>query len=172
MLNNFAIIKRMDMLGLLIGQRGRWSATVAKECRDGASSPGLENMAAADAIFGDLLYPLGAERVDIAVLRDKMAEQGDAPNKHLGEAETLVIMQRQEFQSSFFVTDDLGARREAKRVGITSFTTWDILRLLVRGRRLDLADFHVDAEMLIKMNRGRPPGWPNRATIEQWLISG
>jgi predicted nucleic acid-binding protein len=171
-LNNFAIVRRMELLAELIGERGRWCATVAQECRKGAGYPGLEEMAAADGIFGDPIYPVGADRINIGLLRERMAEPGDNPTKHLGEAETIIIIQSQGFHGSFFVTDDVGAQREAKRANIPTVTTWQILRLLVRGRRLSTDEFLADAETLVKKFRGSPPGWPDRQAVERWLFNG
>lgn len=131
--------------------------------------PGLEQTAQSDDIFGDPLYPVGAERIDIALLREGLAEPGDARTKHLGEAETIVIMLRHGYRNSFFVTDDRGARREAGNHGIVCVTTWNILRLLVRGRRLTVSEFHGYANTLVAANRGQPPAWPDRAKIEAWL---
>jgi predicted nucleic acid-binding protein len=171
-LNNFAIIGQMKMLAKLIGDRGHWCATVAQECRKGAGYPGLEEMATADGIFGEPLYPVGADRINIGILREKMAEPGDDATKHLGEAETIVIIQSQGFHRSFFVTDDVGAQREAKLAGIATVTTWQILRLLVRGGRLSLGDFYIASETLIKKRRGSPPGWADRQAVERWLNAG
>lgn len=76
-LNNFAIIHLMDELGELIGGRGCWCATVAEECAKGATKPGLEDMAKAPAIFGDALYPVGAEYTDMQTIRERMLKPGD-----------------------------------------------------------------------------------------------
>lgn len=169
-LNNFATIQRMDLLGALIGGRGRWSATVRQECLDGARHPGLDQMLKATTIFGDPLYPRGADHINIGLLRDRMAEPGDSLKKHLGEAETIMIMTGQGFKGSFFVTDDTGAAREAKVEGIRVVSTWDILRLLVRGNRITVEEFHSYAVTLVDANRGRPPGWPSRKDVEGWIF--
>jgi predicted nucleic acid-binding protein len=170
-LNNFAIIHRMNLLADLIGDRGRWCATVKQECIDGARHLGLEEMAEATSIFGDPLYPRGADHINIRTLREKMAKPGEGPKQHLGEAETIVIMMGRGFTTSFFVTDDVGATREAKLEGIRVVSTWDILRLLVRGRRIAVEDFHGYADVLADAQRGRPPGWPSHRHVEEWLFS-
>ena len=160
----------MKMLAELIGERGRWCATVAQECLNGSHYAGLEEMASAGTIFGDPLYPIGADRINIGLLRERMADPGDGPTKHLGEAETIVIIQSQGFHQSFFVTDDRGAQREAKSAGVQTVTTWQILRLLVRSGRLGLDDFYVDAGTLVVKHRGNPPGWPNKQAVQRWLF--
>lgn len=167
-LNNFAIIHLMDELGALIGDRGCWCATVAGECAKGAAKPGLEYMAKAPGIFGDALYPVGAEYTDTQTIRERMLKPGDKDTDHLGEAETIAIVTRRRLRG-FFVTDDRDAAREAKAEGIRVVTTWDILRLMVRSDRIAVSDFHAHAETLAKAKRGCPPGWPNKAAVETWL---
>lgn len=169
-LNNFAIIHLMEELGSLIGERGRWCATVASECAKGATQHGLEDMAKAPGIFGDALYPVGAEYTDTQTIRERMLKPGDKDTDHLGEAETIAIVSRRQLKG-FFVTDDRDAAREARAEGIRVVTTWDILRLMVRGGRITLSDFHGHAETLVKAKRGCPPGWPSRTAVELWISS-
>lgn len=76
----------MDELGVLIAGRGRWCATVAGECAKGAMKPGLEDMAKAPTIFGDAMYPEGAEYTDAQTIRERMLKPGDKDTDHLGEA--------------------------------------------------------------------------------------
>ncbi|TFD79415.1 hypothetical protein [Cryobacterium fucosi] len=167
-LNNFAIIRLMDELGELIGDRGCWCATVANECAKGVTKPGLEDMAKAPSIFGDALYPVGAEYTDTQTIRERMLKPGDTDTDHLGEAETIAIMSHRRMRG-FFVTDDRDAAREAKAEGIGVVSTWDILRLMVRGGRMTLGDFHIHATTLVNASRGCPPGWPNKTAVELWL---
>lgn len=130
----------MDELGELIGDRGRWCATVAEECAKGARKPGLEDMAKAPAIFGDALYPTVAEYMDTQVIRERMLKPGDTATAHLGEAETIAIITRRPLRG-FFVTDDRDASREARAEGIGVVSTWDILRLMTRTGRMTVAQF-------------------------------
>lgn len=69
----------------------------------------------------------------------------------------------------FFVTDDRDAAREAAAEGIKVVSTWDLLRLFVRGGRMTVSDFHIHAATLVGSSRGCPPGWPDRNAIELWL---
>lgn len=160
----------MDELGELIGDRGCWCATVADECKKGARKPGLEDMAKAPAIFGDALYPIGAEFTDTQVIRERMLKPGDLAAAHLGEAETIAIITRRQLRG-FFVTDDRDASREATAEGIKVVSTWDILRLMTRGNRITAAQFHTHAETLVRARRGGPPGWPDKAAVTQWLFA-
>lgn len=67
----------IDELGDLIGDRGRWCATVAGECAKGATKPGLEDMVKAPGIFGEAHYPVGAEYTDTQTIRERMLKPGD-----------------------------------------------------------------------------------------------
>lgn len=67
------------------------------------------------------------------------------------------------------MTDDRGAAREARAELIKVVSTWDILRLMVRGGKISVAEFHAHSETLAKAKRGCPPGWPNKIAVEQWL---
>lgn len=167
-LNNFAIIHLYDELAEVVGDRGRWCATVAGECAKGAMVAGLEDMDRAPGIFGDPLYPQGAEYQDTQIIRERMLKPGDSERDHLGEAETIAIMTRRQYVG-FFVTDDRDARREAEAEGLRVVSTWEILRLMVRTNRITVEAFHAHAITLVNANRGYPPGWPKRAAMEQWL---
>lgn len=54
---NFAIISRMDLLHRLANGNGRWCATVASECAESATRPGLGALDDARTIFGDPPIP-------------------------------------------------------------------------------------------------------------------
>lgn len=158
----------MDELGRLINGRGSWCATVAQECAKGATKPGLEEMAKATIIFGEPLYPVGVEFTDTQTIQDQMRRPGDQPTEHLGEAETIAIINRRRLKG-FFVTDDRDAARLAKSEGIPVVTTWDILRLMTRVRRITVEQFYVHAQTLTGANRGYPPGWPDKTAVQRWL---
>ena len=128
-------------------------------------------MTKAPSIFGDPLYPVGAEYTDMQVIRERLMKPGDSSTSHLGEAETIAIITRRRIRG-FFVTDDRDAQREAKSAGIQPVTTWEILRLMVRMGRVTVAQFHDHAATLQSLGRGRPPGWPSRDAVEHWLIKG
>lgn len=124
-------------------------------------------MAKAERTFGDPWHPEGG-RIDVMLIREQMVKPGDSRTAHLGEAETIAIMARRQVRG-FFVTDDRNAGREAQRHGLRVVNTWDILRLMVRGRILAPDDFHTHVRTLAGARRGTPPGWPQMADINQWL---
>lgn len=134
---NFALIARTDLLERLVDGRGAWSGAVASECARSAREPGLAAMGQAGDIFGEPWHPeTGAEHVEIRTLRDRLAKPGDRPRQHLGEAETLVIIERRS-PDAIFVTDDAGAALIAKVRGVPVTTTWELLKLAARVHFID-----------------------------------
>ncbi|EST34687.1 hypothetical protein N566_18255 [Streptomycetaceae bacterium MP113-05] len=83
------------------------------------------------------------------------------PTRHLGEAETCVLITtRQEFRSSIWITDDASAGRFARRRGITTKETFDLMNEAVvdglvtaeEGHRL-LADIVAAGNHLHRISR-------------------
>lgn len=166
---NFALINRMDLLSKVANGRGRWCLTVAGECERSSREPGLGAMATAPEIFGTPLYPEnGAERLDVEALRSELAEPGDPPYKHYGEAETLAIMSRRSI-AGFFVTDDTGASRLARNHSIAVLSTWDLLRLAVRCKLVDPDTAWGYRQTLMSNRRGTPFGVVDRVSFDAWL---
>lgn len=65
------------------------------------------------------------------------------PLQHLGEAETLVVIEyRPQYAGSVWVTDDSEAGRYAARRGITVRDTVDIMRIAVVDGLLAAAEGH------------------------------
>lgn len=156
---NFALINRMDLLARVTNGNGRWCATVASECDRSSQEPGLGAMSSAHEIFGVPLYPeSGAERLDVQALRLELAQPGDPNHKHYGEAETLAIMSRRAI-AGFFVTDDGDAARLARNNGIAVITTWDLMRLAVRCKLVDVDTVWGYTQTLRANRRGAPKGW-------------
>jgi predicted nucleic acid-binding protein len=164
---NFATISRMDLLERLANGNGRWCATVASECTESANTPGLGALVDARRIFGDPLYPQGAEYQDMLLLREELASPGDPRHKHLGEAETLAIMLRRHV-NGFFVTDDAEARRLATKNGVQVVTTWRLLLVAVRNGWVDADALWGYVQTLGRAHRGKPPGVYDRATFDKW----
>ncbi|MTG88645.1 hypothetical protein GJV82_06755 [Cellulosimicrobium sp. BIT-GX5] len=166
---NFAILHRMDLLGLLVGERGAWCGTVARECSDQAKNEALRDMALAPDIFGAPWYPEAAEQIDIRVVRDGLASPGDGPHQHLGEAETVVLASRRA-PGALFVTDDRGATLVAVQHGLKVVTTAGLIRLAVKTGNLaaDVAWGYV--QTLVAQDRWIP--WEarsTRASFDSWV---
>ena len=165
---NFAILNRFDLLAWLANGKGQWCATVASECAESAGVEGLGTLRKAPDIFGEALRPDPAELQDMLAFRNTLAQPGDPPSKHLGEAETLAIMTRRSLRG-FFVTDDRDAARLAKRHDIQSPTTWDLLRVACRKNQIDANTSWGYTETLHGKGRGWPPQVFDRTSFDEWL---
>lgn len=166
---NFAHINRMDLLERLSNGRGKWCATVARECDLSSEHPGLSAMTQAHDIFGEPLRPEnGAEHITTRTLRERLAKPGDAPHKHLGEAETLAIMSCRSLRG-MFVTDDTSVPVLARENQITTVTTWDLLRVAGHVKYVDHDTLWAYVQTLDGLGRGRPPRAHDRASFDQWL---
>lgn len=165
---NFAHINRMDLLERLLNGKGKWCATVAQECDRSSVEPGLETMREARDIFGEPLYPEDAEHLDTYMLRQRITQPDDHPQKSLGEAETLAIMSRR-FMTGFFLTDDKEAIRLAREHHIAVVTTWDLLRLAVRTKIVDADTLWGYVQTLRAQKRGTPPRVRDRLSFDLWI---
>ena len=169
---NFALIGRMDLFTLIASNKGRWCATVAGECADSAKQPGLESLSQASAVLGDPLYPeTEVERLDVRRFRDELAEPGDERHKHLGEAETLAILTCRAELRAAFVTDDDGAKRLAQRENITVYSTWDLLVVLRRARKITEDELLGFFDILHSERRKLPSGVRKKADFLLWMQS-
>ncbi|KAA1399659.1 hypothetical protein [Aeromicrobium ginsengisoli] len=123
---NFEVIDRWDVLSTLVKDGGAWVASVENECRDWVRDyPTIHT--SASGIFGEAIRPDSAEHIDTRVIRDAMANPADDhPRKHLGEAETIAILQRR-FPEARFVTDDRAAFIVATASKIRCYGTGDLL---------------------------------------------
>jgi hypothetical protein len=158
----------MNLLEALANGNGRWCATVADETANMARKAGQEDMALAPGIFGDALLPESQrERIDIEAIRVSLAEPEDPAYKHLGEAETIVIISNRGY-SAAFVSDDSGARHVAAGLGVTTYSTWDLLKLAYRLNKIAQEEFWDFAYFLRSKKRGWPPCGHNRQDFLAW----
>lgn len=165
---NFAHINRMDLLARLLNGKGKWCATVAQECDRSSIEPGLDAMKQAHSIFGDPLYPEDAEHLDTYMLRQRITQPDDHPQKSLGEAETLAIMSRR-FMTGFFISDDREAMRLAREHHIAVVTTWDLLRLAAKATFVDRDTLWGYVQTLKAQDRGTPSGVRSRPSFDAWV---
>jgi hypothetical protein len=165
---NFAIINRMDLLGRLVRDNGRWCATAARECERSADVAGLAALDDAREIFGDPLFPDQAELQDTVIIRDELAGPGDSRYQHLGEAETLAIVTRRGL-TCFFATDDREAARLAAKKNIPTADTWRLLSLAYRQGWLDADTFWGYVQTIRVQGRKGPRGVSDRLSFDKWL---
>jgi predicted nucleic acid-binding protein len=133
---NFAAVDRLSLLEKVLDGRGRWTQAVAYEAeRSSRHLPPLRTVAA-DGWLGEPIEiddPRETELVD-RLRRLVFGGNPRRPLQHLGEAETLTLIQhRSAFAESVWITDDGEAGRFARRKGITVLDTVDIIREAVAG---------------------------------------
>jgi hypothetical protein len=165
---SFTLMGRQDLLITLLGERGRWTVTIAGECRRSSMEPGLEGMTEFDDAFGDPWIPSPAERTDTQLYRSRLAIAGDPDTRHLGEAETIAVVTSRRLKA-LFVTDDFRARQLAGAAGVATATTLDLLRLSVRAGLLS-EDALMALLQLLAAQRRHLAGAPrNRGELRRWL---
>jgi hypothetical protein len=131
---NFAAIARLDVLEKVLASRGRWTEAVAYETRRSARFlPELESVIRAGWL-GDpieITRKADIDRVE-AIRRGVFGGSARQPTRHLGEAQTLFVLQRpDEFRHGVWITDDREAFEYAMRRGIATYDTVDVMRAAV-----------------------------------------
>lgn len=127
---NFASVHRIHLLIKILDGRGRWTEAVAHEAKQSTRFHGdlttlIESRALGEAIVLD--DPGDIRKVEHL----RRAVFGGSPQqatKHLGEATTChLLTTRTELQDSYWITDDRDAADYARRQGITTRETLDLL---------------------------------------------
>lgn len=131
---NFAAVDRLDLLKMILNERGRWTDVVAYEAsRSSRYLPALVSLAS-DAWLGEPIEV--TDDVDIqAIERIRRAAFGgreSKPTQHLGEATTCyLILNWAEFAGAWWISDDRDAIRYARLRGITTRETIDLMSIAV-----------------------------------------
>lgn len=117
-------------LGLLLRGNVRWTATIRTECQRKEQQLGLVGLVdAASELLGEPLIPEEGEHATIRQLRTQMASPGDHPQQHLGEAESITLIQKRSLRA-VFVTDDGQATGWAAPIDCVG--TWRLIRFAHR----------------------------------------
>ncbi|MFB7217773.1 hypothetical protein [Streptomyces sp. NPDC056227] len=133
---NFAAVDRLSLLEKVLDGRGRWTQAVAAEAQQSTRYWPRLRQVSEDGWLGD---PIEIDDPAETVLVDRIRRVvfGGSPSRplqHLGEAETLVIIEhRRELADSVWITDDGEAGRYARRKGICVKNTVDLMREAVAG---------------------------------------
>ncbi|SDU25471.1 hypothetical protein [Jiangella alkaliphila] len=129
-LNNFAAVDKLDLLEELLRGRGRWVDAIAYEAsRSAAFHPKLASIAD-DGWLGDPIVITDEGEQYIVERTRRSAFGGDErePLKHLGEAQTCHVLQHwEEFNGSYWITDDGAAAEYARDRSITTRETMDLI---------------------------------------------
>lgn len=73
--------------------------------------------------------------------------------------------------TGFFVTDDHGSARLAKKYNVGVASTWTLLRMAVRAKLVDEDAAWGYILTLRRANRGRPSGVTDRTSFDDWVAS-
>jgi hypothetical protein len=128
---NFAIIERLDLLEKTLAGHGRWCEAVAYEAAQSSRIPGLLSLATV-AQGGWLDEPIEIDQADAhrveAVRIGIFGGSSARPLQHLGEAQTLFLLDNDErFALAYWLTGDRSAYDYAVRRGMLARTTVDIM---------------------------------------------
>jgi hypothetical protein len=163
---NFACASRLDLLEAILRGRGRWTEAIADEAnRSARFYPDLAGIGR-DGWLGDPIEV--TDPIDIMIIeRTRRAAFGgtvDKPLKHLGEAQTChVIRTDPRFSGSFWITDDRDAAEYAKRQGITTRDTMDLISEGVQDACCTQDDgFKILEEMAHQRRAVRMPRHPSQ----------
>ena len=140
---NFGVVDRLDVLRDALRGRGRWTEAVAYEAdRSSRTIPPLALLPTAGWL-GDPIEvtdPAEADHVD-RIRRAVFGGTAAEPLRHLGEAQTCVLIQGHgEFHDAWWVSDDRDALEYARRQGIMTRETIDIVALSVADGDLSEED--------------------------------
>jgi hypothetical protein len=153
---NFAAVDRLDLLASILNGRGRWTAAVAYEAGNSARTyPKLRTIPAAGWLGEPIEVTDDTDIQQIQLVRRAVFGGTDEqPLKHLGEAETRVVIQRwPELAGSWWISDDRQALRYARLRGITTRETSDLMGIAVTNGDLPASDGY---DLLRRMvQRGR-----------------
>lgn len=127
---NFATVDRLPLLEKVLDGRGRWTQAVAYEAeQSSAYHPNLRSIADTGWLGEPIELASAAEVAEVdRVRRAVFGGLPSEPTRHLGEAETCVLITvREEFRDSVWITDDRSAGVFARRRGITTKETFDLM---------------------------------------------
>ncbi|WP_409469326.1 hypothetical protein [Streptomyces sp. HC307] len=148
---NFASVDRLPLLEKVLNGRGRWTEAVAYEAKQSARYlPPLRGLKEAGWLGDPIEITDSRELTEVdRVRRAVFNGPASAPTKHLGEAETCVLItMRTEFRDSVWITDDRSAGAFARRRGITTKETFDLMNGAVVDGLISAVDGH---ELLDRM---------------------
>ncbi|XKH52049.1 hypothetical protein LG284_08305 [Citricoccus nitrophenolicus] len=172
LLMNFAAVGRIDIVEQAVGGRAEWTETISDEVAFYATQNPFQMLAQVPAFMPQAITPDLQETLGADGIRRAFAQPGDGPRKHLGEAETLaVIDQRFDPAATLLLTEDKAVVRECHRRGLATAGSKAVLELAATRQTMTWADADALAQNIIAAGRpvlGYPP--PIRQPMPQALI--
>jgi hypothetical protein len=161
---NFAAVERLDLLRSVLNRRGRWVEAVAREAqRSAAKLPALSALSHEGWLDEPIEVTDPSEIRKIERIRRLFGGTNAAPRKHLGEAQTIyVVLNWRQFHASWWLSDDQESVRYARRQGITSRETIDLIKIAVSNAGITPRDgFNLMNQMADHDRHLRLPGSPD-----------
>lgn len=142
---NFAVVDRLALLEKVLDGRGRWTQAVAHEAEQSSPyHPALRSISLKGWLGEPIEITASAELAQVdRVRRAVFGGMASEPTRHLGEAETCVLItMREDLSDSVWITDDKSAGTYARRKGITTKETFDLMNEAVVGGLVSAEDGH------------------------------
>lgn len=162
---NFAAVRRLDLLETVLNGRGRWTEAVAAEAAASANHlPALRGLEQAGRMGEPLAVTDDADVLAVNRIRRLVfGGTDDKPRQHLGEAETCHVLKHwAEFAGSWWITDDQEALRYARRQGIVSYETIDLMAKGVNDGDIGEGEAFSLMEQMVASGRSlRQPATPS-----------
>ncbi|MGH8527029.1 MAG: hypothetical protein ACREXY_23340 [Gammaproteobacteria bacterium] len=125
---NFAVIDRLDILGRRYEGCAAWTDGVQFEVKRGVQSDRRIQRVLDVPWLGSPVEIEGvADLTRVELLRACLSGSSSRPTKHLGEAQTIFLLETS-YESSIFITDDRPAADFARRRGLSVMDSVDVLR--------------------------------------------
>ncbi len=151
---NFGRIDRLDLLKSYLRDRARVTQAVSREITDSTNIVPAMQFLDQQEWFGDPIRVVGdVGRVE-GIRRHVFGGSRNEPRKHLGESETLYIIQFDtEYSDSVWITEDKSAYDFAKKNSIITRNTFEVFKeLCAFGELTKEAAFDL-MESLFQMER-------------------
>jgi hypothetical protein len=153
---NFAAANRLDLLKSVLGGRGRWTEAIAYEAKRSARYlPALAGLHKSGWLGKQIEITTELDVQNIEQLRRTVfGGTPEEPLKHLGEAQTCYVIRAwEEFAGSWWISDDRESLRYARRQGLITRETLDLVKIAVANDDMRAVDaFKMMTHMV---NRGR-----------------
>lgn len=167
LLMNFARVGRLDVVQAAVDIRGNWTQAVEDEVADFSSTADYQSLTQTWTFMSAALVPTYEEMDEADKIRQMFAKPGDGPLKHLGEAETLAIIDsRFDSQTVILLTEDIGAVLQCRARALKTAGTRAVLESAAKKDHITWADADRIARDIISAGRSvlnYPP--PIRAPI-------
>jgi predicted nucleic acid-binding protein len=149
---NLAIVDRLPLLRTYLSGRGRVVEAVSREISQSARYvPHLDQLDQSEW-FGDPIRLAAPDQVrGVEVTRvGSFGGTKAAPTKHLGESQTLYLLSNEtRYSDSLWITDDRAAFDLARKRGLQTRSTVDVLETLVANGEIDA---HTAFELCVQID--------------------